>query len=922
MPALLLVGVLTAVCPARSEDRAGVVCEIRLHVDGPREQDEAVAAVARNLLTFQTGMPYRAPDLAASRDALARSGLFESVRIPEPEFRGPDRVIDVYLTPLSYIRDVRIHGAFPLLAGKVKSAMRLYAGDPFIDRSLREREERVMALYRKSGYPEAGVTLTAEEPVPGEGVVISVWIDKGPFQIIDAVRIRGNASFSDIRLLLRTDCYKASFLVGDGRRFVKEKLDGDIRNLIRFYRDRGFADASVTASTSTDAAGGRVSIDLAVVEGPRYVIRFSGNEEFRSRTLRRDIDFSRRGNAGDMALKRGLRAIRERYRKAGYPDVYVAMTDETVIRGDRPLRIVSFTIDEGRRCLVDDLAFAGHEAFSDKRLKKQVLTGDGLFGDRPFVPDILDDDLAALRSLYHRSGFLDPSIRANVVWEPDETETKRAKVTVTVDEGLLTRVASLRFSGLTALSAEEASALVQLKTGKPFARHLMEEDERALTSAVSEKGYPLVAVTSSVSTDPETGRADVLFTVTEGPFMAMGAMLVRGNFRTQRRIIERETALSDGDPFSLFKFLESQRNIRNINAFSGADFREFGLVDRRDRVDLLVEVKERKPYYVQMALGYDTRRHGYVNGRLGDHNLFGLNKDAWIGAEYSQIGYRAESGVTEPRFLGTRLVSSLNLFSEKLEELNKDFGTRTYGASVSVSRDFFRYVTTALAFRYEYRDQYQRDADLLPAEDMDFYEGRRMVVTSPSITWNSTDSFIRPRKGLNASLSVDLSKALGHAPDEFLKYHAQARYYLTPVEGLTLALRLRYGYIQLREGTTRIPDDQLFFLGGTADVRGFDENMLRYDRSNDPEGGRDLALAGFEIRKDLGRRLELTTFVDTGRIGKSFTHQGDGGFRTSVGAGLRYITPIGPLGFLYGIKLDPRPVESPGQFHFTLGYSF
>jgi outer membrane protein insertion porin family len=380
--------------------------------------------------------------------------------------------------------------------------------------------------------------------------------------------------------------------------------------------------------------------------------------------------------------------------------------------------------------------------------------------------------------------------------------------------------------------------------------------------------------------------------------------------------------LAEGEPFSLVRLLESQRNIRNINAFSGADFKEFGLVEQRDRVDLLVEVEEKKPYYVQMALGFDTRRHGYVNGRLGDHNLFGLNKDAWLGAEYSQIGYRVESVLTEPRFLGTRLESSLNLFSEKLEELNKDFGTRTHGASLTFSRDLFRYVSTALAFRYEFRDQYQRDEDLFPVEGIDFYEGRRMVVTSPSISWNSTDSFIRPRKGLSASLAVDLSKALGHAPDEFLRYHAQARYYLTPFEGLTLAFRLRYGYIQLREGTTRIPDDQLFFLGGTADVRGFDENMLRYDGSNDPEGGREMSMVSLEIRKDLGRRLELTTFADSGRIGKTFTNQGEGRFRSSVGAGIRYITPIGPLGFLYGIKLDPNPGEAPGQFHFTLGYSF
>jgi outer membrane protein insertion porin family len=45
-------------------------------------------------------------------------------------------------------------------------------------------------------------------------------------------------------------------------------------------------------------------------------------------------------------------------------------------------------------------------------------------------------------------------------------------------------------------------------------------------------------------------------------------------------------------------------------------------------------------------------------------------------------------------------------------------------------------------------------------------------------------------------------------------------------------------------------------------------------------------------------------------------------FRDSVGIGLRYMTPVGPIGFMYGHKLDPEPHESPGSFHFSMGYTF
>ena len=50
--------------------------------------------------------------------------------------------------------------------------------------------------------------------------------------------------------------------------------------------------------------------------------------------------------------------------------------------------------------------------------------------------------------------------------------------------------------------------------------------------------------------------------------------------------------------------------------------------------------------------------------------------------------------------------------------------------------------------------------------------------------------------------------------------------------------------------------------------------------------------------------------------------EGSDRFRASVGLGLRYITPIGPMGLLYGHKLDREEGDSAGRFHLSIGYSF
>jgi len=70
------------------------------------------------------------------------------------------------------------------------------------------------------------------------------------------------------------------------------------------------------------------------------------------------------------------------------------------------------------------------------------------------------------------------------------------------------------------------------------------------------------------------------------------------------------------------------------------------------------------------------------------------------------------------------------------------------------------------------------------------------------------------------------------------------------------------------------------------------------------------------------RIFELTIFFDTGKLKNIKNSNRFDGFRSSIGCGLRYITPIGPIGFLYGYKLNPETGEDASRIHFSIGYTF
>ncbi|RUA01852.1 MAG: outer membrane protein assembly factor BamA, partial [Deltaproteobacteria bacterium] len=289
-----------------------------------------------------------------------------------------------------------------------------------------------------------------------------------------------------------------------------------------------------------------------------------------------------------------------------------------------------------------------------------------------------------------------------------------------------------------------------------------------------------------------------------------------------------------------------------------------------------------------------------------------------------QTGHRAAIGFTEPRFAGTRILADIGVHTERIEAFNQTFGTTLHGANLKLSTHPRAPLSLGWGVRYEYRHQFRRSpcATSPCDEDPDLFRPRSLLVTSPSMLYDTRDSFIYPHRGIFSALTVDISRGLQNSLDNFIKYRFDLRAFYTPVKRLTVALRGQVGYIDTYGSTGQIPDDQLFFLGGIGNIRGFAENRLRFDENGDPVGGRQAVSASLETRFHMGLNFELALFFDTGQISETFGEKGRASFRSSIGGGLRYLTPIGPIGLVYGYKLDPLDGESRGRFHLSIGYAF
>ncbi|MGE0086455.1 MAG: outer membrane protein assembly factor BamA [Desulfococcaceae bacterium] len=914
-------------CPAQAQQQMAtepVISRIFIEIADMPGDTGHLEKMAREMIGLKEGDRFSDEKFTKAVDRLTASKIFREIDIPDPDWTKAEMSITFRLVPFRRIRDIKIRGGFPLLEKEILNAMSIYTGDAFDEKKLAEQEASISKIFTDEGYISPNIRVSAKEEPEDGSYTVSVNIEKGEFFRIQDLQIKGNQAFSGARLKMRIKTWQSSLFPGGIRRLVQKDLNNDVKNLTKFYREKGYADVLIRADVEKNPEKKSAFIQIHIDEGSRYDISFEGNKEFWNMTLKKELVLAEKGNKSDLGLRRSIRNIREKYRKAGYAEVQVKTEEERKEEKTRPVRKIRIAIEEGPRSVTEAIAINGNEAVERKKIEDQILTRTpGIIADGEFVPEVLEDDKKAIAGLYLKQGYPETEIKEKILWRKDEDKKLNyADVGLEITEGVQTRVSDVSVTGLEESEEAEVRAVLGLKTGEPFREDMLRNDEHSIAALISEKGHPHVQVKAKADISEDRSLASVSYEIDKGPYVKTGQVWFSGNFRTKQKVFLNELEIKDGEPFSLKKMMESNRNIRNISALNSAQFSLLGLKEKEEQVDMLVSVEEKKPYYFQIGGGYDTAREFFVHSKVGDRNLFGMNRDAWVGVEYSMIGYRGEISITEPRFLGTRISSNLNIFAEETEELNKDYGINSYGASLGFNRTFWENFRAGLAFRYEYREQYRVNDKAIPAGDEDLYEPRSILVTTPSLIYNSTDSHVRPTKGLYSSASVDISNGVDSDQDDFFKYRFETRYFYTPLNRLTFAVRGRYGYIDPYGSERRISDDQMFYLGGTADIRGFDENMLRRDAADDPAGGRTEILGSLEARIDLGLNFELSTFYDIGSIKNTAQSDMSDDFRSSVGLGLRYITPVGPIGFMYGWKLDKEEGESDGKLHFSVGYTF
>lgn len=734
-----------------------------------------------------------------------------------------------------------------------------------------------------------------------------------------------------------------------------QRVDADtIRNYVTIKPGKAFSSSDIDDAVKalfgtglfSDVQINQVGSTLVIKVSEYQVVNqvlFQGNKKLKDNALAAAVQLKPRGTFSQQQLDADVEAVKAAYRRIGRDDA--AVTTQIMDLGDNRVNVV-FNINEGGRTQIAAINFVGNSAYSSRRLLDIISTKRSSFLSFVLRDDVYDEDkLRAdqelLRRFYYNHGYADFQV-VSAVGELDDT-TNKYTVTITVQEGERYTFGDVSVeSTIPEVDSKSLESVVETHKGDVYNAKDVEDTIIALTEKVAGSGYAFAQVTPRGDRNFENHTISVVYTIDQGTKAYIERIEIRGNDRTRDYVIRREFDVSEGDAFNQVLIQRAKRRLEALDYFEKV---EISTVpgSEPDQVVLVVDVVEKSTGEFSVGAGYSTGGETAgpsVEGSISERNFLGRGQFIKVAAGGGKNSRDYSFSFTEPYFLGRRIAAGFDIYKQTRNYDHYD--SDTTGATVRFGLPITDNISTQLAYNIA-QEKYEFDENCDPATCdvsqaiINGVEESPWLKSSVSLglVYNTIDDMKNPHEGIFANVGTEVAGLGGDA--KFIKVTARGSIYQTLSEQLDLVGLISggAGHVQgYGSGDLRVFDH---FQSSDRMIRGFEYGGIgpvASDNSNDHLGGTTYFNASAEAQFPLpvipeSFGLRGAVFADAAtlygsKIASNLVNQSTTGmeWRASVGVGLMWASPFGPIRIDYAIPVKKEKTDDVQEFNFGISTRF
>ena len=707
------------------------------------------------------------------------------------------------------------------------------------------------------------------------------------------------------------------------KRVVKTQ-PGDIYNLKSLSEDlkaiyaMGYFD-DIQVETEASPDGNKVTFRVKEKLTLRNVI-ISGNQWVFDNEEIKEVITAKRGSILNInVIQNDMSRIEDLYKEKNYHNVKL---DYKIFERQNNQADLEFIIEEGAKLKIEKIVFQGNKAFTDKKLKRQMLTSEASilswFTEAGELDENnLEQDVARLQSFYHNSGY----IRAQVGEPQVEFKESDIIITIKIDEGPPFKVGKVTVVGDLILTEEELLKDIKITQEEFYNREVLRTDVLTFTDLYADEGYAFADVVPMITQIPEDLRVDISFNIEKGKPVSYEEIIISGNTKTRDKVIRRQLRVYEQELTSATQLKRSISNLQRLDYFEDVKVdTSKGSAD--DKMVLKIDVAEKSTGSFSFGAGYGNVESVFGTAQISERNLFGrgqtLGLQGILGAKTQKIIL----SFTEPYIYDIPLTGTVKIYDWVYDY--DDYEKDSVGGSIGLGYPVFNYTRFGLTYLYDISDITNIDDDA--SDSIKELAGDNIKSSiSSNLKYDSRNKRFLATKGALHSISFEFAGLGGDIG--FTKYVGETAWYLPLVWDFVGIAHAKGGYV-VQNKKLILPDYEKFYMGGIGSLRGFErDDLAPKDDEGASVGGDKFVQFNFELvfplLKDLG--VHGVLFFDTGKVygeEENFEFNPDD-LRQSAGGGIRWLSPMGPLDIEYGYILDPEDSDhGPGQFEFSMASSF
>ena len=930
----------------------------------------------RSLIVQRTDEPFSEKKVERSIEALQQTGSFSKIDL-QVKADPAGLKLTFVLQPAYYVGMIEFPGAIKTFNyTRLLQVVNLPDQTAFSRKQIPGAESALTNFFHENGFFKAKVRpeITVDDKNQLAHIVFNV--DLGKRARIGKVYIAGATPEENRHLQHTITSLRARFtgaLLKSGKPYTPDRIKG-ATNLVRkeLGKQRRPAARILVNPPNYHPDTNRADLAIYIDRGPEVDIRIAGARlswiPFLSgRQKKKLIPIYDEASIDPDLVQEGRQNLLNYFQKKGYFEAQIS----TQFHRQNGKVLLTYLINKGRKHSLQDISFSGHHHFDSGQLIAQVaIKQKRLFTHGMFSEKLLQTSVKNLENYYKDNGYEDVKVTPEVV-----DREPHIYVTFNIAEGDRTIVNSLRVRGnksvpLDTLRPRQGFSLAE---GKPFSPARLASDRNQIAAKYLDRGYLNSEVKTIVSRRPDDPHAvDVTYSVTENQQVRISRVLYMGQDHTRTSLIKQSTNLWPEEPLSQGKLLEAETNLYDLNIFDWSSVSPRKPITTQKEEEALVKVHEAKRNSITYGFGLEISRRGgnvpsgtvavpglptiglqgakvlpsentFVSPRgsieFTRRNMRGLGETGAFSLLVSRLDQRALITYTDPHFRASSWEALTSISGERTTE-NPLFEARLQDASIQFQRYLDRAKTIQLQLRYDFN--HTRLTQLLVPElvlpsDRDV----KLSYVSATLIRDTRDKPLDAHRGEYQTIDFRIVPSAFGSSANFTRLLSQYAFY-KPVLGMVFANSFRLG-LAAPFSDSRVPTSQRFFSGGGTTLRGFPINEAGPVRNvpfcpgsgtTDPAtcpqipipfGGNQLFILNSELRYPIPviNKLGGVVFYDGGNVYRRINFRDFvDHYTNTVGFGLRYDTPIGPIRFDIGRNLNPVPGISRTQFFITLGQAF